>query len=193
MRHYYSAFLYLVCAFVLHPEPAAAAARTVATVVRSVPAPAEATRASTGAPGPRPRIVRTESPTAVALATPRRHARTHGRGQVGGASFYHSIFDGRKTASGAIFDSGLLTAAHRTLQFGTRVRVTNLVNLKSVIVTINDRGPYVNGRIIDLSHRAAAAPGCIQNGIARVRVEPLSRSAMTSPASTPQPEAEARL
>src|ERR1041385_2978651 len=61
--------------------------------------------------------------------------------QVGKASFYHPALDGRPTASGATFDSHLLTAAHRTLQFGTRVRVTNLVNLKSVIVTINDRGP----------------------------------------------------
>jgi rare lipoprotein A len=96
---------------------------------------------------------------------------------VGAASFYHPDFDGRVTASGATFDSSLLTAAHRTLQFGTRVRVTNLMNLRSVVVTINDRGPFVNGRIIDLSRRAAAALGFVRNGIARVRVEPVTVAA----------------
>jgi len=67
----------------------------------------------------------------------------------------------------------MLTAAHRTLEFGTRVRVTNLANLKSVVVTINDRGPYVSGRIIDLSRRAASALGFLRDGVTRVRVEPL--------------------
>ncbi|HZI89713.1 MAG TPA: septal ring lytic transglycosylase RlpA family protein [Candidatus Polarisedimenticolia bacterium] len=94
--------------------------------------------------------------------------------QVGKASFYHSWFDGRKTASGAIFDSQLLTAAHRTFEFGTRVRVTNLVNLKSVIVTINDRGPFVKGRVIDLSRRAATALGFVRDGVTRVKIEPIT-------------------
>jgi len=94
--------------------------------------------------------------------------------QIGSASFYHPDFDGRETASGQTFSSRLMTAAHRTLEFGTRVRVTNLENLRSVIVTINDRGPYVKGRIIDLSRRAAAALGFIRDGITRVRVEPLA-------------------
>ena len=113
----------------------------------------------------------------VSSPTPKKPA------QVGAASFYHSFFDGRKTASGATFDSQLLTAAHRTLEFGTRVRVTNLVNLKSVIVTINDRGPYVNGRIIDLSRRAAAALGFVRDGITRVRVEPLTVASRAPAAS----------
>jgi len=95
------------------------------------------------------------------------------RGQVGRASYYHALFDGRKTASGETFSSEMLTAAHRTLEFGTRVRVTNLANLKSVIVTINDRGPYVSGRIIDLSRRAASTLGFVRDGVTRVRVEPL--------------------
>lgn len=94
--------------------------------------------------------------------------------QVGAASFYHSWFDGRKTASGATFSSRLFTAAHRSLEFGTRVRVTNLVNLKSVIVTINDRGPFVKGRVIDLSRRAATALGFVREGVTRVRIEPLT-------------------
>ena len=98
----------------------------------------------------------------------------HRNVQIGKASFYHPDLDGRTTASGATFDSRLLTAAHRTLQFGTRVKVTNLVNLRSVIVTINDRGPFVDGRIIDLSRRAAAALGFVQRGVTRVRIEPIT-------------------
>lgn len=100
--------------------------------------------------------------------------RTTGRNQTGAASYYHSFFDGRTTANGETFSNQLMTAAHLTLDFGTRVRVTNLGNLKSVIVTINDRGPYVSGRIIDLSRRAAHALGFVHAGLTRVRVEPLS-------------------
>ncbi len=96
------------------------------------------------------------------------------RGQVGAASYYDSFFDGRRTANGETFSSQLLTAAHRTLDFGTKVRVTNLVNLKSVIVTINDRGPYVDGRVIDLSRRAAITLGFVRDGITRVRVEEIA-------------------
>lgn len=94
--------------------------------------------------------------------------------QVGCASYYHPSLDGLKTANGDTFNNQLLTAAHRTLEFGTRVRVTNLANLKSVIVTINDRGPFVHGRIIDLSRRAASALGFVRRGITRVRVEPIT-------------------
>jgi rare lipoprotein A len=93
--------------------------------------------------------------------------------QTGAASYYHPSLDGRMTANGETFDNGALTAASLTLRFGTRVRVTNLVNSKSVVVTINDRGPYVRGRIIDLTHRAALALGFVQRGVTRVRVEPL--------------------
>lgn len=99
--------------------------------------------------------------------------RVEGRNQVGTASYYHSFFDGRLTANGQRFSNQLLTAASRTLDFGTRVRVTNLHNLKSVVVTINDRGPYVDGRIIDLSQRAANALGFVHEGVARVRIERL--------------------
>jgi len=100
------------------------------------------------------------------------------RRQVGTASYYDSFFDGRKTANGETFSSQLLTAAHRTWDFGTRVRVTNLVNLKSVIVTINDRGPYVDGRIIDLSRRAATTLGFVRDGLTRVRVEQIAVAAL---------------
>ncbi|HEX9602039.1 MAG TPA: septal ring lytic transglycosylase RlpA family protein, partial [Mariniflexile sp.] len=70
------------------------------------------------------------------------------------ASYYHDKFNGRKTASGEKFNNNLYTAAHKTLKFGTKVKVTNIVNDSSVIVTINDRGPFVKGREIDLSKKA---------------------------------------
>lgn len=95
------------------------------------------------------------------------------RVQVGTASFYGDSFDGRTTASGETFDQTDLTAAHPTLGFGTRLRVTNLENRKSVVVTVNDRGPYVRGRIIDLSRRAARVLGFVGDGTTRVRLQPL--------------------
>jgi rare lipoprotein A len=70
------------------------------------------------------------------------------------ASYYHDKFTGRKTASGEIFDNSLYTAAHKTLKFGTKVKITNTLNDSSVVVTINDRGPFVKGREIDLSKKA---------------------------------------
>ena len=70
------------------------------------------------------------------------------------ASYYHDKFNGRKTASGELFNNDLYTAAHKTLKFGTKIRVTNTVNDSSVIVIINDRGPFIKGREIDLSKKA---------------------------------------
>lgn len=78
---------------------------------------------------------------------------------------------GKKTASGEIYRSSKLTAAHRTLPFGTEVKVTNLSNGRSVKVRINDRGPYKKGRIIDLSKAAARKLGLLQKGIATVKIE----------------------
>ncbi len=89
------------------------------------------------------------------------------------ASYYGARHHGRKTASGEPFNQHALTAAHRTLPFGTRVRVTNLNNKKSVIVRINDRGPYAKGRIIDLSAQAARELNMIRAGVVPVRVERL--------------------
>ncbi len=94
--------------------------------------------------------------------------------QIGTASFYGDGFHGHETASGEVFDQEAMTAAHRTLAFGTRVRVTNLENGASVVVTINDRGPYVPGRSIDLSLGAARALGFVEEGTARVRMRPLT-------------------
>ncbi|MGE5944480.1 MAG: septal ring lytic transglycosylase RlpA family protein [Flavobacteriales bacterium] len=70
------------------------------------------------------------------------------------ASYYHDKFNGRKTASGEKFDNNLYTAAHKTLKFGTKIKVTNIANNESVIVTVNDRGPFVKDREIDLSKKA---------------------------------------
>ena len=92
------------------------------------------------------------------------------RGRV---SLYGSEFAGRKTASGETFDPDALTMAHRTLPFGTRVRVTNLENQRSVEVVVNDRGPAVAGRIADLSRAAAARIGLIADGVVDALLEVL--------------------
>lgn len=91
--------------------------------------------------------------------------------QNGKASYYASCLEGRQTANGDIFSNNQLTAAHKSLPFGTRLVVTNLVNNKQVIVTINDRGPFIKGRIIDLSQAAAQKLGFINQGITQVKIE----------------------
>jgi rare lipoprotein A len=91
--------------------------------------------------------------------------------QAGTASWYGRHWRGRKTASGMIFDERQLTAASLVLPLSTRARVTNLQNGRSVLVTINDRGPYAGRRAIDLSYGAARALGMIERGVTRVRIE----------------------
>jgi rare lipoprotein A len=91
--------------------------------------------------------------------------------QTGKASFYADKFEGTITASGEKYRHNRLTAAHKTLPFGTKVRVTNLTNDKTVEVVINDRGPYVEGRVIDLSRAAAEALGFENYGLADVKLE----------------------
>lgn len=91
--------------------------------------------------------------------------------QTGIASWYGGKHHGGPTASGEKFDKNAMTAAHRTLRMGTRVRVTRKKNQRSVVVRINDRGPYSKGRIIDLSEAAARALDMLDDGIAQVRVE----------------------
>ncbi len=90
--------------------------------------------------------------------------------QTGEASYYAESLVGNKTARGEPSDSSAMTAAHRTLPFGTRVRVTNLRNGRSVVVRINDRGPYIKGRIIDLSKAAAHKIGMQKAGVVPVTV-----------------------
>ena len=91
--------------------------------------------------------------------------------QVGLASWYGNQHQGRLTASGERFDEHKLTAAHRTLPLDTKVKVTNLENGKSVEVKVNDRGPYIPGRVLDLSTQAAKALGMEKEGLALVRIE----------------------
>ena len=91
--------------------------------------------------------------------------------QVGTASWYGSYFHGKETASGEPFDMYDLTAAHPTLPLGTYVRVTNLRNRRAVVVRINDRGPVVEGRIIDLSYEAAQVLDLTNRGIQQVRLD----------------------
>jgi rare lipoprotein A len=89
----------------------------------------------------------------------------------GRASFYGDGFDGKQTASGAIYDKNQLTAAHRTLPFGTRLRVTNLKNAKNVVVEVNDRGPFKDDRVLDLSEGAARVLDMINDGVIDVEIE----------------------
>jgi rare lipoprotein A len=93
---------------------------------------------------------------------------------------YGEEFAGKKTASGEAFDPASLTMAHRTLPFGTRVRVTNLENERSVEVVVNDRGPYVAGRIADLSEAAARRIGMVAHGVVEATLEVLDPAAKTS-------------
>ncbi len=91
--------------------------------------------------------------------------------EEGLASFYSDAFQGRPTASGQPYDRGALTCAHRTAPFGARLRVTELETGRSVVVTVNDRGPHRAGRIVDLSRAAAERLGMTRRGLVRVRVE----------------------
>jgi rare lipoprotein A len=95
--------------------------------------------------------------------------------ETGIASWYGPDFHGHKTANGEIYDQNEMTAAHRTLQMPSLVRVTNLENGRSVVVRVNDRGPYARGRLIDVSKRAAELLGFISKGTARVRIEALPK------------------
>jgi rare lipoprotein A len=94
--------------------------------------------------------------------------------EEGVASWYGRSHHGKPTASGERFDMGALTAAHRRLPLGTRVKVTNLRNSREATLRINDRGPYARGRILDVSHKGAEQLGFVDSGTARVRIETLS-------------------
>ena len=97
----------------------------------------------------------------------------------GGASYYADKFHGRTTANGEKYDKNKYTAAHRKLPFGTMVKVTNLANGKSVIVRVNDRGPFVKNRIIDVSRRAAHELDFIRQGVTKVKIEIIDKNQKT--------------
>lgn len=133
-------------------------------------------REISGKPVPQPkpqRMARPKLPQQISLGSVRIRLN-------GWASWYGPGFHGRRSASGERYNQNALTAAHRSLPFGTKVRVTNTRNGRSVVVKINDRGPYIRGRIIDLSAAAARIVGVMQSGVAPVRVEVLSNQRSTS-------------
>ena len=117
---------------------------------------------------PPPSVARAATPTAFFEET-------------GMASWYGHPYHGRASASGEIYDMEQMTAAHRTLPFGAQIRVHNLSNEKTVDVRITDRGPFIDGRIIDLSHAAARSIGLIGPGVAKVRLEMISAPAALAP------------
>jgi rare lipoprotein A len=130
--------------------------------VQPAPANSQPTNPASAKPQPKPKTTQ----AAKTSSRPRKQ---------GMASWYGPGFHGRRTASGETFNSGALTAAHRYLPFGTKVRVTNVRNGRSVVVRINDRGPFTGGRVIDLSKGAAAVIGVFQSGVAPVVLEILGR------------------
>ena len=137
----------------------------------------------TGTPPPAPADAPAPLPAPAPTAPPPAQAPAH-RADAGDAtpgtqrgrvSHYGSDFAGKKTANGDVFDPDALTMAHRTLPFGTRVRVTNLENQRSVEVLVNDRGPAIAGRIADLSRAAAQRLGMIGDGVVEALLEVLPR------------------
>ncbi|MBK1695254.1 septal ring lytic transglycosylase RlpA family lipoprotein [Chromatium weissei] len=96
-----------------------------------------------------------------------------GHTQKGMASYYHDRFHGRKTASGQRYNRNYFTAAHKTLPLGTKLEVTNTRNGRSVVVKVNDRGPFVKGRVLDLSREAASELGILNRGVARIEYRAL--------------------
>lgn len=104
--------------------------------------------------------------------------------ETGLASFYSDSFHGKKTASGEKYDKNQLTAAHKTLPFGTMIKITRLDNNKSVVVRINDRGPYIKGRVIEVSKKAADAIDLTKAGVAKVKIEVIKGNSPTPAVAT---------
>ena len=131
---------------------------------------------------PKPQAISRNQVVVVALEPPPAppEEKPAARAETGVASWYGDEFQGRITASGKPFDDRKLTAAHRTLPLNTRARVTNLETGRSVEVKVNDRGPYINGRVIDLSTRAAEELGMTERGLARVEITALPEQTASS-------------
>lgn len=98
------------------------------------------------------------------------------RPNCGVATYYSDLFQGRRTASGELYDKNKLTAAHRTLPIGTKIKITRTDNQKSVIVRINDRGPYTQNRVLDISKAAAQKIGLLRAGKATVSIEIIDKN-----------------
>jgi rare lipoprotein A len=144
------------------------------TLVGCATAPRFAPRSTTPAP-------RGNAETASESKTPRNPTGRVLLTLEGVASYYADEFHGRQTSNGEIYDMNELTAAHRTFPFGTKVRITNMENRKTVIVRINDRGPFHEGRMIDLSLGAAKELDLVRTGTARVKLEVLEWGDGTGP------------
>ncbi|EDY39862.1 rare lipoprotein A [Cyanobium sp. PCC 7001] len=147
-------------------EPARAAESP--SVASAAPATPLAIRDADSTPAPVEGLQQIAPPVRIATSTPAVVKVIRGQ-----ASWYGPGFYGRRTASGERFRRGTLTAAHRTLPFGTKVRVTNLRNGRSTVVRINDRGPFHGNRVIDLAHGAASEVGLTASGLAPVKLEVL--------------------
>ena len=144
-------------------------AASVATVTAMAQAPAPLP-----APAPAPVSAPTISPITVP-ATASAPASASGEHKMEGvAAYYGNRFNGRKTASGQRFDNAAMTAAHNTLPFGTRVKITNTKNNRSVVVRITDRGPTTPGRTFDLTRAAASRLGYVRSGMTEVKAEIVS-------------------
>lgn len=128
-----------------------------------------AIREADSEPAPEESLIKQVPPTPIAPAPKPASRVVHSA--KGEASWYGPGFYGNRTANGEVFRPGTLTAAHRTLPFGTKVRVTNLNNGRVAVVRINDRGPFHGGRIIDLAHGAAQQLGVTSSGVAQVKLE----------------------
>jgi rare lipoprotein A len=124
---------------------------------------------------PAPPVSVTETPSPPATTPPAHRSAARRHVEEGIASWYGPGFDGRETANGEVYDQEAMTAAHKSLPFGTRVRVTRVATGRQVVVRINDRGPWFEERVIDLSRAAGAALGLMRPGIAAVRVEVVGR------------------
>jgi len=150
-------------------------ALTGSLAIAQSPTPA----AKTDAPAPAAAV---PAPSALAAA-PSAPATAGSDAMEGLAAYYSNRLDGRKTASGQVFDQNALTGAHPTLPFGTKVKVTNTKNGRSVVVRINDRGPTQPGRVIDLSRAAAGKLGMLRAGLVPVKLEVVAQA----PAKKPKP------
>ena len=124
---------------------------------------------------------KTEARSPVSVDPPRTEVTPKEEPETGVASWYGEEFQGNTTANGETYDLNGLTAAHPTLPFGTTVRVTNLNNKKNILLRINDRGPYIGRRLIDVSWAAAKRLGFVQSGTTLVRVEVVAQPSLLLP------------
>lgn len=152
-----------------HPPPPPASSSSTGTYSARAKPPSGNSSAATAKPAPLPPDLRTK-PVLV---------------ETGLASWYGPPYAGRKGADGTVYDQNAMTAAHLTLPLGSMARVTNLTTNQSAMVKITDRGPFVHGRIIDLSLAAAKATGLYRMGVAKVRVEAWTPAPSTSAAAVP--------